>query len=130
MRSRRIVSMLAALALGSGVMRAQAPQQPPTDNREAREKLIRMATDPATLSALESMRLLVEQTDAAKREREGAMCAGPGNQQVPLNAIDVFDGRTYRCVEVFEPDPARPGALKKRSVGLIRFTTGPPAAPQ
>ena len=54
---------------------------------------------------------------------EANTCAGPDNAEVALNAEIFFDGRLYRCVEIFEPNDA-PGManapLKRRNAGLAR----------
>ena len=119
----RLISALAVVVCATGNVWAQAQDQSKAE-AEWRENVLKGGADPQTLQALEWMRASVERMEAARRQRESEGCVSSGGEQVRVGAVTVFDGRTYRCVEVFEPDAAG-GALSKRGVGLVRVTSAP-----
>lgn len=119
MRNCLLASALVALIGLVGTAWAQAPQQPNVSTAESRERLRQLATDPVVQAQLDLMRALMARQEAERAQRT---CAGPGNVPVALNAEIFFDGRAYRCVEVFGPNEAPEMAnapLKKRTVGLV-----------
>ena len=123
MRNCLLASALVALTGLVGTAWAQAPQQPNVTTTESRERLRQRATDPAVQAQVELMRALLARQEAERAQRQSVTCAGPGNAPVPLNAELFFDGRVYRCVEVFGPNetPGMANApLKMRTAGLVR----------
>ena len=108
MRNRLLAAAFVALIGLVGTAWAQAPQQPSRTPTESRERLLAL------------MRELLARQETERAQRT---CVGPGNAPVALNAEIFFDGRAYRCVEVFGPNEA-PGManapLTKRTVGLVR----------
>ena len=80
--------------------------------------------NPVVKAQVESLKAMTQGLAAGDQQaREANACTGPDDSPVALNTEIFFDGRSYRCVEVFEPNSA-PGManapLKKRSVGLVR----------
>lgn len=120
MRNCLLASAVIALTGLVGAARAQAPQQPSVTATESRDRLRQLATDPVVQTQAELMRALLARQEA---QRQSTSCAGPDNASVALNAEIFFDGRAYRCVEVFGPNEA-PGManapLKRRTLGLVR----------
>ncbi len=120
MRKFLLASALVAVVGLVGTGWAQAPQQPNVANPDSRERLRETAAEPLAQTQLDLMRALLARQEAERAQRT---CAGPGNAPVALNAEIFFDGRQYRCVEVFGPNEA-PGMadapLKRRTVGLVR----------
>lgn len=119
MRHCLLASAFIAVTGMIGTAGAQAPPQPNVTTTEARERLRQRADDRVIQAQTELMQALL-----ARQEADRAVsCAGPGNAPVALNAEIFFDGRAYRCVDVFGPNEA-PGManapLKKRTVGLVR----------
>ena len=122
MRRFLLAAAFVTLTVLVGTGWAQAPQQPDGATSESRERLRQLASDPVVQAQIELMRALVARQQAERAQQESRTCAGPGNAPVALNAEIFFDGRAYRCVEVFGPNEA-PGManapLKQRTVGLV-----------
>ena len=119
MRTFMLASAFVALGF-AGAARMQTPQQPDAIPTESRERLRQLAADPAVQDVIRGLQALQE---AERLRRQSDMCAGPGNSSVALNEEIFFDGRAYRCVEVFGPNEApgmANGPLKRRSLGFIR----------
>jgi hypothetical protein len=117
----RLISTVVLAFLSVSAASAQEPQ--PTSQQQEDARQVRQ--ERAGLFVRIRQRLSTPQsTEAPLAEtREAATCAGPDDSRVPLNAEIFFDGRVYRCVEVFERNDA-PGManapLKQRNVGLVR----------
>jgi len=117
----RLISTVVLAFLSVSAASAQEPQPTSQQQEEARQ----VRQERAGLFVRIRQRLSTPQsTEAPLAEtREAATCAGPDDSRVPLNAEIFFDGRVYRCVEVFERNDA-PGManapLKQRNVGLVR----------
>ena len=121
MRNRLISTVVLAL-LSVSAASAQEPQ--PTSQQQEEARQVRQERAGRLFVRIRQRVSTPQSTEAPLAEtREAATCAGPDDSRVPLNAEIFFDGRVYRCVEVFERNDA-PGManapLKQRNVGLVR----------
>jgi hypothetical protein len=132
MRSR-LISTLVLLLLSISATAAQAPQQAPQEvdigakaRQERMLRLFRLMDDPLFRKQVELTQVATEESRA--RQRETNTCAVPDGTRIDLNAEIFFDGRRYRCVEIFEMNDA-PGManapLKRRNAGLVRVQPVP-----
>ena len=125
----RLVSLVVLVFLSVGSVWAQAPQQSDAqssaeERRRSIQRLQQIMADPVIRKHLELAQAMAEAAEVARaKQREANTCAGPDGTRVALNADIFFDGRLYRCVEIFEPNDA-PGManapLKRRNAGLVR----------
>lgn len=117
----RVKAAVEALkAMTQGVAAEQKPVERTSQQQSAFD-------DPLVKAAVESMKAMTQGLDAkGQQAREANTCAGPGDSRVALNTEIFFDGRLYRCVEVFEPNDS-PGManapLKRRNAALVRAQT-------
>ena len=113
----RLVSAVALVLLFATAIGAQAPQQPPpqpqvtqevvTSPEERARRRQLLLNDPMIKEALARMGAMVESAEASRaRQREANTCAVPDGTRAELNDEIFFDGRLYRCVEVFEVNDA------------------------
>lgn len=135
MRNRLIGTVVLAL-LSVGTVWAQAPQPTPQQQdadgkarEESRTRLFRLMNDPVIKKQLELSQAMAEAAEASRaKRREANTCAVPDGTRAELNAEIFFDGRLYRCVEIFETNDA-PGManapLKRRNAGLVRVQAVP-----
>jgi len=125
----RLTTAVVLVFLSLGILGAQAPQQP--DGQSSAEerlrrtqRLLQVMSDPVIKKQLELAQAMAEAAEVARaKQREANTCAVPDGTRAALNAEVFFDGRLYRCVEVFELNDA-PGManapLKRRNAGLVR----------
>jgi len=127
MRNQLMIAAVLTVAVTS-VVWAQAPQQPNgTSSTEEQSRPLgrtrELLNDKVLQKQVELLRAMVEAREADRaKQRDANTCAGPGNTRVALNGDLFFDGRLYRCVEVFEPNDApgmASGPLKRRGAGLV-----------